>query len=60
MDPPSENIGDRARIDADALSEIPIFQRPLTIVSQSSSAWAHSYRITIGNDSYFMKVSFSR
>ena len=43
--------------------EIPLFQRPLSINSHGSSAWARSYRIDIKNDegedeSYFMKVIF--
>ena len=43
--------------------EIPLFQRPLSINSHGSSAWARSYRIDIKDDegedeSYFMKVIF--
>ena len=41
--------------------EIPLFQRPVDVISHGSSAWARSYRIDIQNDegedeSYFMKV----
>ncbi|KAL4970911.1 NADP-dependent oxidoreductase domain-containing protein [Aspergillus stella-maris] len=53
--------GQRLAIDALILSEIPFFNRPLTVTSHGSSAWAFSYRIDVCDnaiwESFFMKVS---
>ncbi|KAL4879790.1 NADP-dependent oxidoreductase domain-containing protein [Aspergillus karnatakaensis] len=53
--------GQRLAIDALILSEIPFFNRPLTVTSHGSSAWASSFRIDVCDnaiwESFFMKVS---
>ncbi|KAL4993331.1 hypothetical protein BDV10DRAFT_199696 [Aspergillus recurvatus] len=44
-------------------TEIPFFNRPLTVTSHGSPAWAYSYRIDVGDnanrESFFMKMSFA-
>ncbi|PKY00545.1 hypothetical protein P168DRAFT_299936 [Aspergillus campestris IBT 28561] len=51
----------RTELNPNILSEIPLFNRPLTLTNHGSSAWAHSYRIDLEvedrTESYFMKVS---
>ncbi|KFY41717.1 hypothetical protein V494_02823 [Pseudogymnoascus sp. VKM F-4513 (FW-928)] len=49
-------------INADTISEIPLFRRSLSVTSLGSSPWAWAYRVDIKNDvggdeTYFMKVS---
>ncbi|KFX96456.1 hypothetical protein V490_03340 [Pseudogymnoascus sp. VKM F-3557] len=49
-------------VNAHTLSEIPLFQRPLSVTNHGSSAWALSYKIETKDDAgedeiYFMKVS---
>ncbi|GLA18490.1 hypothetical protein AnigIFM63309_001098 [Aspergillus niger] len=56
-----DDIPTTTSVDPTILSEIPLFRRPLKVVSHGSSAWAHSYRIDVEDEgqleSYFMKVS---
>ncbi|RAK95380.1 uncharacterized protein BO80DRAFT_368900 [Aspergillus ibericus CBS 121593] len=57
----TDDLSTKTTVDSVVLSEIPLFRRPLSVVSHGSSAWAHSYKIDVEGEneieSYFMKVS---